>query len=37
MANMIKYQHAYNAAARSLTTFDECLDKVINSMGLVGR
>jgi flagellar hook-associated protein 1 FlgK len=37
MANMIKYQHAYNAAARSLTTFDEMLDKVINSMGLVGR
>ncbi|QGQ93517.1 flagellar hook-associated protein FlgK [Paenibacillus psychroresistens] len=37
MANMIKYQHAYNAAARSLTTFDEMLDKVINSMGVVGR
>jgi flagellar hook-associated protein 1 FlgK len=37
MANMIKYQHAYNAAARSLTTFDEMLDKVINSMGIVGR
>lgn len=37
MANMIKYQHAYNAAARSLTTFDQMLDKVINSMGLVGR
>ncbi|OAS14530.1 flagellar hook-associated protein FlgK [Paenibacillus oryzisoli] len=37
MADMIKYQHAYNAAARSLTTFDEMLDKVINSMGMVGR
>jgi len=37
MANMIKFQHAYNAAARTLTTFDEMLDKVINSMGLVGR
>lgn len=37
MANMIKFQHAYNAAARALTTFDEMLDKVINSMGLVGR
>ncbi|UQZ84396.1 Flagellar hook-associated protein 1 [Paenibacillus konkukensis] len=37
MANMIKFQHAYNAAARALTTFDECLDKVINSMGTVGR
>ncbi|WP_058300360.1 flagellar hook-associated protein FlgK [Gorillibacterium timonense] len=37
MANMIKYQHAYNAAARAMTTFDECLDKIINSMGVVGR
>ncbi|MDF2649361.1 MAG: flagellar hook protein FlgK [Paenibacillus sp.] len=37
MANMIKFQHAYNAAARSLTTFDEMLDKVINGMGVVGR
>lgn len=36
-ANMIKFQHAYNAAARSLTTFDEMLDKVINGMGIVGR
>ncbi|PZE19362.1 flagellar hook-associated protein FlgK [Paenibacillus xerothermodurans] len=37
MANMIKFQHAYNAAARAMTTFDEMLDKVINSMGVVGR
>ncbi|NRF93649.1 flagellar hook-associated protein FlgK [Paenibacillus frigoriresistens] len=37
MANMIKFQQSYNAAARVLTTFDETLDKVINSMGLVGR
>ncbi|TXK80952.1 flagellar hook-associated protein FlgK [Paenibacillus sp. N3.4] len=37
MADMIKYQHAYNAAARALTTFDQMLDKVINSMGTVGR
>jgi flagellar hook-associated protein 1 FlgK len=37
MANMIKYQHAYNAAARVLTTCDEMLDKVINGMGTVGR
>lgn len=36
MANMIKYQHAYNAAARVMTTFDEMLDKVINGMGRVG-
>jgi flagellar hook-associated protein 1 FlgK len=37
MANMIKFQHAYNAAARAMTTFDEVLDKVINGMGVVGR
>ncbi|MGF9711153.1 flagellar hook-associated protein FlgK [Paenibacillus naphthalenovorans] len=37
MANMIKFQHAYNAAARAMTTFDETLDKVINGMGVVGR
>ncbi len=37
MVNMIRFQHAYNAAARAMTTFDELLDKVINSMGLVGR
>lgn len=37
MSNMIKFQHAYNAAARSMTTIDEMLDRVINNMGLVGR
>lgn len=37
MSNMIKYQHAYNAAARSMTTMDEMLDQVINNMGLAGR
>ena len=37
MSNMIKFQHAYNAAARSMTTIDEMLDRIINSMGLVGR
>lgn len=37
MANMIKFQKAYSAAARVMTTFDEMLDKVINSMGTVGR
>lgn len=35
--NLIKYQQAYNAAARLMTTLDEALDKIINSMGLVGR
>lgn len=36
MSNMIKYQHAYNAAARNMTMIDEILDKVINGMGRVG-
>ncbi|MEQ6388776.1 flagellar hook-associated protein FlgK [Bacillaceae bacterium S4-13-58] len=37
MTNMIKFQHAYNAAARSMTAVDEMLDRIINQMGLVGR
>lgn len=37
IANMIKFQHAYNAAARTITAIDEILDKVINGMGVVGR
>ncbi|WP_442602607.1 flagellar hook-associated protein FlgK [Paenibacillus sp. KN14-4R] len=37
MSNLIKFQHAYNAAARAMTTYDQVLDKVINSMGIVGR
>ncbi|WP_040209380.1 flagellar hook-associated protein FlgK [Neobacillus jeddahensis] len=36
MANMIKFQQAYNASARVMTSIDECLDKVINGMGRVG-
>lgn len=36
MSNMIKFQHAYNAAARNMTMIDEMLDRVINSMGRVG-
>ncbi|SHF89258.1 flagellar hook-associated protein FlgK [Ornithinibacillus halophilus] len=37
MTNMIKFQHAYNAAARSMTAMDEMIDRIINNMGLVGR
>lgn len=37
MANMIKFQHAYNAAARSMTSIDELIDRIVNNMGLVGR
>ncbi|WP_026691428.1 flagellar hook-associated protein FlgK [Alteribacter aurantiacus] len=37
MTNLIKFQHAYNAAARNMTTIDEMLDRIINGMGVVGR
>ncbi|GAA4072342.1 flagellar hook-associated protein FlgK [Amphibacillus indicireducens] len=37
ITNLIKFQHAYNAAARSMTAVDEMLDRIINNMGLVGR
>ncbi|PKR77983.1 flagellar hook-associated protein FlgK [Halalkalibacillus sediminis] len=37
MSNMIKFQHAYNAAARNMTAVDEMLDRIINQMGIVGR
>ncbi|NGP44940.1 flagellar hook-associated protein FlgK [Bacillaceae bacterium SIJ1] len=37
ITNMVKFQHAYNAAARSMTTVDEMLDRIINGMGRVGR
>jgi len=37
MANLIKYQHAYDAAARVITAMDAALDTVINGMGIVGR
>lgn len=37
MTNMIKFQHAYNAMARSMTATDELLDRIINNLGLVGR
>ncbi|GAB6086281.1 flagellar hook-associated protein FlgK [Alkaliphilus crotonatoxidans] len=37
LSNMVKFQHAYNAAARMMTTMDEMLDVVINRIGIVGR
>lgn len=37
MTNMIKYQQAYNSAARMITMMDEMLDKIINGMGTGGR
>lgn len=36
MSNMLRFQHAYNASARVLTTMDEALDTLINRMGRVG-
>lgn len=37
MANMIRFQHAYHAAARLMSAVDETLDVIINRLGLVGR
>jgi flagellar hook-associated protein 1 FlgK len=37
MSNMIKFQHAYSAAARFMTSIDQILDKLINGTGVVGR
>jgi flagellar hook-associated protein 1 FlgK len=37
MANLIKYQHAYDASARLITAMDQALETVISGMGIVGR
>ncbi len=37
MANMVMFQHAYDAAARFLTAVDQMLDTLINGTGIVGR
>lgn len=37
MVDMIRYQHAFNAAARLVNVMDDMLDTVINRMGLAGR
>lgn len=37
MTNLIRFQHAYNASARAMTTMDQVLDRIINQMGIVGR
>ena len=34
LANMIRYQHGYNAAARFITTVNSMLDTLINRMGV---
>lgn len=37
MADMIRYQHAYTAAARIMTAMDQTLDIIVNCLGLFGR
>lgn len=37
MTNMVKFQHAYNASARMITTLDSIMDTTVNRLGLVGR
>jgi len=37
MTNMIRFQHAYNSAARYITVVDEMLDVLVNRLGVVGR
>jgi flagellar hook-associated protein 1 FlgK len=37
MTNMIKYQHAYTAAARVINTMDEMLELIVNRLGMAGR
>jgi len=37
MSNMIKYQHAFNAAARVITAVDQMIQRVIDGVGMVGR
>ncbi|MCL1808101.1 MAG: flagellar hook-associated protein FlgK [Oscillospiraceae bacterium] len=36
MTNLIRFQHAYNAASRCITSIDEMLDRLINATGRVG-
>jgi len=37
VTNLIRYQHAYQAAARMVTVMDEMLDTLINQLGTTGR
>ncbi len=37
MANMIKYQQAFNASARVMTAVDDMIGRVIDRLGVVGR
>ena len=37
LADMIKYQKGFSACSRCLSVMDECLDRLVNSTGAVGR
>lgn len=37
MGDMVKFQQAYNASAKMITTLDRIMDTMINRMGMVGR
>lgn len=37
LSNMIKFQHAYNAAAKVVTVLDQMIEQVVKSLGLSGR
>lgn len=37
LADMIKYQKGFGACSRCLSAMDECLDRLVNNTGTVGR
>lgn len=37
LGNMLKYQHAYNAAAKVVSVVDTMMEQVVTSLGRVGR
>lgn len=37
LTNMIKFQKAFSACSRCLSAMDECLDRLVNNTGVVGR
>jgi flagellar hook-associated protein 1 FlgK len=34
MGNLVRYQHAYNAAAKMIQTYAELLDILVNRLGI---
>ncbi len=37
LSNMMKYQHAYNAATRVVNVVDDMIERLVNQTGVVGR